>query len=89
MLYMSLGAGATEPDLSSTSSLGFGTASDFIMRTLIMDFRDHTRKKLDDILKFGVVRFNLCRRLQFGAWEPSNAPHLGHYRSNDANNLPI
>ena len=40
----------------STSIAHFGTASDFIMRTLIMDFRAHTKKKLDDILKVGVVR---------------------------------
>ena len=54
---MNLGTGTTETDPSAASALTVGTASDFIMRTLIMDFREHTRKKLDDILKFGVVRF--------------------------------
>ena len=42
---------------SPLSGVHSGTASDFIMRTLIMDFREHTKKKLDDILKFSVVRF--------------------------------
>lgn len=41
------------------STAHVGTASDFIMRTLIMDFREHTKKKLDAILKFGVVRFSI------------------------------
>lgn len=53
---MSLG-GSQQDDAPNTSHLNFGTASDFIMRTLIMDFREHSKKKLDDILKFGVVRF--------------------------------
>lgn len=45
-----------DQDQSPLSNASFGTASDFIMRTLIMEFREHTKKKIDDILKFGVVR---------------------------------
>lgn len=51
---------AVAPDENGSfplSTVHAGTASDFIMRTLIMDFREHTKKKLDAILKFGVVRF--------------------------------
>ena len=43
---------------SPLANVHAGTASDFIMRTLIMDFREHTKKKLDDLLKFTVVRFS-------------------------------
>jgi hypothetical protein len=50
------GMATEETNGSPLANVHAGTASDFIMRTLIMDFREHTKKKLDDILKFSVVR---------------------------------
>lgn len=38
------------------------TASDFIIKTLIFGFREHTKQKINDILKFSVVCLKLQRK---------------------------